>query len=308
MFNTTLAILGRSAAAFIVIVIGSYVIVAQNTITGEWTSKPASSDKGDIHLNLKRSSERENSSWGSTFKLSDIDGNANVQNGPVSFRIVREAGTFSLTGQAVNGRGSGNFVFTPNMSFADALRSRGIDMDSRKIRNSRSTDIRESTIEEKLMTAAITNVTLALADDLSRANFGVITLGDLTTAAIFKIDGNYLAEMKASGFPDLTFQDVVKGRIFKIDGEYVRAMNQAGMGDAGFEGLVKFKIFKVTPEFLTELRAAGLNDLSPEDIVKCKMFRIDADFIREARATDPNITIQQLINRRLGVNRVRSGR
>lgn len=307
MFGRSFTAASRFVSCFIVIVIGSYVIVAQNVITGEWTSKRTDSDRGQIHITMKRSTTESNHSWGSTFKFSDLNGNLDVENGPVAFRIERDAGTFAFTGQVTAGRGSGTYTFTPNMSFANALKARGIDIDSVGRSNSKY-NVKQSSIEERLMTAAMVNVTSALADDLVRANFGELTLGDLTTAAIFKIDGAYLAEMKASGYPNLTFQDVVKGRIFKIDGEFVRAMNQVGLGDAGFEGLVKFKIFRVTPEYLAELRAAGLNDLTSEDIVKLRIFKIDADFIRAARAADPNITIQQIVNRKLGVDRVRGGR
>ena len=54
---------------------------------------------------------------------------AQVQNGRVSFRLVREAGTVEGEGTFVNGQGSGTFRFTPNRSFVDAMRSRGFDFD-----------------------------------------------------------------------------------------------------------------------------------------------------------------------------------
>jgi hypothetical protein len=66
---------------------------------------------------------------------------------------------------------------------------------------------------------------------------------------------------------------------------------------------VKFRIFKVTPEFLNEIKAEGITNLSSEDIVKFRIFKIDPQFIREARAADPNVTVEQLVEMKIGVRR-----
>jgi len=76
-----------------------------------------------------------------------------------------------------------------------------------------------------------------------------------------------------------------------------------GFGTDSFENLVKFSIFKVTPEFLSELKAEGLTDLNSEDVVKLRIFKIDAAYVREARASEPNITVEQLVQKRIGVRR-----
>ena len=88
-----------------------------------------------------------------------------------------------------------------------------------------------------------------------------------------------------------------------MDAEYVRQVKEMGFTDQGFEGLVKFRIFKVTPEFLNELRAAGLDKMSAEDIVKARIFKIDGEFIRQARAEEPNLTMEDLVQMKIGVRR-----
>ena len=67
--------------------------------------------------------------------------------------------------------------------------------------------------------------------------------------------------------------------------------------------LVKFRIFKVTPEFLNEIKAVGISNLSAEDIVKFRIFKIDPQFIREARAAEPNITVEEMVQMKIGVRR-----
>lgn len=262
-----------------------------------------SSDPDKIYLSFERKSEKGRNQHGTSYKFSDIDGlsKAQVQSGgPVSFRIVREAGTIEAQGSFANGVGSGTFRFLPNMGFVSAMKQRGFDFESTEGDGNHRDN---NTTEERLFAAATLGVTVALADDLNSANFGKLDVGDLYKAAIFKVDGKFMAEMKATGFPDLGMEELVKARIFKIDADYVRQVKDMGFADQGFEGLVKFRIFKVTPEFLGELRAAGLDKMDAEDIVKARIFKIDANFIRQAKSEDPSVTMEDLVKRKIGVHR-----
>lgn len=295
--NKTIVSIGL---AVIVMFIGSGMVLAQNVITGEWTAE-AKKEKGDkIHLSFERRTERGGrNQHGSSYAYTDLQGlnRSDTENGRVSFRLVREAGTIECEGTFVNGRGSGTFRFVPNAGFADAMLGRGFDMQVQESKGG------HDTLEDRLFMATTLNITTALADDLRSANFPNLDFGDLVKAAIFKIDGKFMAEMKATGFPNLGMEDLVKARIFKIDAEFVRKTREMGFGTDSFENLVKFSIFKVTPEFLAELKNEGLTELSSEDVVKLRIFKIDAAYVREARATEPNITIEQLVQKRIGVRR-----
>ncbi len=295
---------GAIALAVIVLFVGSGIVLGQKSITGQWTAEARSEKDNKIQLNFERKTERGRNQHGSTFDLANLQGldRANTQNGRVSFRLVREAGTIECEGSFVNGRGSGTFQFVPNMGFVSAMQSRGFDIQPNTSDLS-SKGHREDTIEDRLFMATTLNITTALADDLRSANFPNLDFDDLAKAAIFKIDGKFMAEMKATGFPNLSMEDLVKARIFKIDSEFVRRTREMGFGTDDFENLVKFSIFKVTPEFLTELRAEGLTDLTSEDVVKLRIFKIDAAYVREARATEPKITVEQLVQKRIGVRR-----
>lgn len=309
MRKSLVRFVGSLGIAFIIIVIGKYVIVAQEPITGEWKTETWSekhdkdgkekqarvNNDGKIHLSFQRNTANGRNSHGSSYSLDELGLTpAQIQNGRVSFRLVREAGTVEGEGTFVNGHGSGTFRFTPNRGFVDAMRARGFDFEKAG---------KHGDPGEKLLSAAFVNVTVALADDLNAANFGKLDVEDLFKAAIFKIDGKFMAEMKASGFPNLQMEDLVKARIFNIDADYIRQVSQMGFNNRDFEGLVKFRIFNVTPEYLSELKAAGLTDLDSEDVVKCRIFKIEADFIRKARAEDPNVTLEELVRMKIGVGK-----
>lgn len=287
----------NAAIAFIIIIFGSYVIAAQGEVTGEWKASIKEKAPEKIYLSFDRKSERGGkNSNGSSYDFSDLQGltRESAQNGRVSFQLVREAGSIICEGSFTDGKGSGTFRFVPDRGYADAMLARGFDFAKR------SSD-RDSSMDERLFTAAILNVKLATADDLRSSNFPNLEVDDLYKARIFKIDGRFASEMAATGYPNLTFDDLVKARIFKIDAEYVRSIKDSGLGADNFENLVKYKIFKITPEFLSELRAEGLNDLTAEEIVKLRIFKIDGAYVRKARSEDPNISIERMVQKKIGV-------
>jgi hypothetical protein len=289
------------SVTFIILVIGSYVIVAQTSVAGRWSAGPGGEKDGKIHLSFTRDTARGNrNEFASDFRFDDLQGLSRSQTagGKVNFRLVREAGTIDCEGIFVNGKGSGSFRFDAHPEYVTAMRSRGFDFEKTTVKQ-------EDQSEERLLSAALINVTTALADDLKSAGFGDMDVNDLFKAAIFKIDSKFIVEMTAAGFPALSMQDLVKARIFKIDANYVRQVHGMGFAENDFESLIRFRIFKVTPEFLNRLKAEGVMNLSAEDVIKCRIFNIDADFIRKAKADDPNVTIEDLVKMRIGVGPAR---
>lgn len=279
------------------------IVTAQNVVTGEWKASIEKQESG-INLNFGQTSESERTGergfrqqFGQTYEFAELGLTREqvMKGGPVTFSLVREAGTISCEGSFQNGMGSGTFRFTRNPGFVATMKSKGFDFERE------STGKHRGLSEDKVFTAAALNVTTALADDLLSAGFGKLEVDDLFKAAIFKIDSAFMREMKATGFPNMDMEDLVKARIFKIDAEFVRQATQMGFGKEPFESLVKMRIFKVTPEFLTEVRNEGLKDLSVEDSVKLRIFNIDAEFIRQAKAEGVPLNVERLVQRRIGV-------
>ena len=279
--------------------LASSSVDAQNVITGEWTAS-LQDESTKIYLNFERHREKGRHQMGQTFDFADLQGLSReqaVNGGPVKFSLVREAGRIDCEGSFQNGKGSGTYRFTGNLSFVSAMKSRGFDFEE----DSRS--VKENEPENRLFAATTLNVTTALADDLNSAGLGKLNVDDLFKAAIFKIDSKFMREMKASGFKDLGMEELVKARIFKINAEFVSQVSQMGFANEPFESLVKMQIFKVTPEFITEVRNEGLTNLSIEDFVKMRIFKIDSEFIREARADGVPLEVERLVQRRIGVAR-----
>jgi len=286
MNNSYFRTIAGSAMAFIIIVFGSYVIAAKSATTGNWRASTKEKQPGELHISFERKSEKYGkNSHGSFFSYDDLRGLTPEQtkNGRVRFSIVREAGTLDCEGSFTDGVGTGTFQFNANESFVQGMRSRGFEFN-----------------DERLFSATTLNLTLAFADNLLSANFGKLDTDDLFKALIFKITPEFMAEMKATGFPNLGMEELVKARIFKIDAKYVREIKDMGFGVTDFENLVKYRIFKVTPEFLAEMKNEGLTDIDPEDVVKLRIFKIDAAYVRQARAEDPNISVEKIVQKKIG--------
>ncbi len=288
-----------SFIAFIIIVIGNYVIVAQTTLTGTWKAETNAEKTDKLHLSFSRKTDKgDRNQMGSTYEYADLQGltrEQSLSSGAVRFSIVREAGTIDCEGTFANGKGAGNFVFTANQNFISAMKTRGFDFERS------NSKYNEDNTENRLFAATTLNVTTALADDLLSADFGKLDVDDLFKAAIFKVDSTFMREMKNSGFQGLTFEDLVKARIFKIDAGFVREVAGMGFDKEPFESLVRLRIFKITPEFITEVRGEGFSNLEIEDLVKMKIFNINAEFIRQARADGVPMEVEKLVQKRIGV-------
>ena len=279
------------------------------SLTGEWKGSLVK-DKSKINLNFAMRRETDgdkkwNHNIGHTFEFSELGLSREqvLNGGPVTFRLAREAGTIEGEGAFQNVKGTGTYRFIGNSGFLAAMKTRGFDFEKESGLKDEMKSKHQSSLEEKLFTAAVLNVTTALADDI-RSNFSNADVGDLFKAAIFKIDSAFMREMKSTGFPNLSMEDLVKARIFKIDAAMVRRATEMGFGNQGFESLVKMSIFKVTPEFLAEVRNEGLTNLSMEEVVKLRIFKIDGEFIRKAKADGAELNVESLVQRKLGVSRM----
>ena len=168
---------------------------AQSAVTGEWTAT-LSKDKSKLNLDFVRSGKKGR--FDQTFELAEL-GLTREQieaGGPMRFSLVREAGTVDAEGSFQDGKGSGTFRFTGSSTFVSAMKSRGFDFEKESSREV------HGSLEERLLSAAVLNITTARADDLVSSGFGNLTVGDLFKATIFKIDSAYMREMKATGFPE----------------------------------------------------------------------------------------------------------
>jgi hypothetical protein len=282
-------------------------------ITGEWRIEFTRKDPDEVQLNLTRG--RQNN-WGNGVKISEIEGlsrdYATTPASNVTLRIVRDAGTFELTGSFRDGKGSGQFTLTPNDSFFSALSARSYTkLSEDQVFSAAMSRLKISAIDDlkgagydqltfdNLIESAIFKITAVSIADLRIVGFDHLPFQKLVEASIFKVDSNFVRETQNLGFGNLEFQKLVELRVHKITPEYINEVRGMGFNDLTLERLVELKIFKVTPEFVNEIRAAGFAAITPQQLVNLRIFKIDGDFARKAKAANPNLTIEDMVEQRI---------
>jgi hypothetical protein len=281
-------------------------------ITGEWRIEFTKKDPDEVQLTMSRGKSQ---SWGHAIKLSEVQGlsrNYANTNADVTLRLVRDGGTFDLSGSFREGKGSGSFTLTPNESFFSALAARGYtDLSDENVFSAAMSGLKISSIDElkaagydrltfnNLMESAIFKINATSIADLRSAGFDQLPFNKLVEASIFKVDGNYVREVQSLGFSKMPFEKLIELRVQQITPEYISQFRQLGFNDLTIDRLVELKIFKVTPEFVNEMRSAGFTSVTPQQLVNLRIFKIDGDYARKAKSEDPNITVEKLVEQRI---------
>src|SRR5215475_12128579 len=102
----------------------------QEAITGDWTAKVKQTDKGPVlWLSLNRNTDKRKGDFQMShdFPLRDFTGLNPNANSNVQFTLQREAGVVLFDGLFKDGKGVGDFKFTPNNGFISTMRNLGYD-------------------------------------------------------------------------------------------------------------------------------------------------------------------------------------
>lgn len=291
-------------------------------VEGAWTASVEPNRTDRMHMQMIHG---RTSNMGMTMRISAFDGLSPAQihasaMTPVAFRLVREAGTGTFEGTFRNGRGAGQFTFTPNAAYLSTLRSLGLDPDRPgKRRRARSQD-------EQLFALAIHDVSTefiramrALGIDGTLDQFIAMRIFDVTPefvremrslgydigteeligARIHKVTPDYIRQMRAAG-RNLSFDDLQSSRIHGATPEFAEEMRRLGYGSLGHDDLISFRIHRVTPEFIRELRDLGYDDVSANDLVSMRIHRVTPQFIRELeKAGYKGIPIRKLVSMKI---------
>jgi len=246
---------------------------AQEKLTGEWLADFSRKNPNEVQFTtIHRTARGGMNNSGDGILLSDLQGLTREQafgaKTEVSFRIVREAGTFECEGFFKEGKGAGFWTLTPNPAFIAAMRERGY----------------ANLSSEDLYHSARFDISVKSVDDLKAAGFERLAFKDLFEASIFKVTSEYIREMKAAGFENLTLKQLVEARIFKIDGEYVKEVQAMGFDKQPLKMLVEMRISKITPEFIRQMRALGFENLTLRELNELGIHGVTAEFVEGIKA------------------------
>src|SRR5262249_1768832 len=140
-------------------------VVAQETITGDWTAKIRETGRGSmLWLSLSRKEAVGKGFQMSTdIPLGDFTGLNPNSGTDAQFSLKRDAGAVVFTGLFRNGNGVGEFRFTPNGGFVSTMQNLGYD----------------GLTTEKLFTMAIHDVGTGFINELKSLGYEKVPLNKL---------------------------------------------------------------------------------------------------------------------------------
>ncbi len=297
--------------------------VFASVLDGAWTASPDEKRPERLYMSITRGRMNQN---GNTMNLADFSGLTAAQINaptmtPVRFELRREAGNFAFEGTFRNGKGAGQFDFTPNRNYISAVQALGVKFDLEHKRHDRTED-------EDLFTLALLDVSTSFIKSMIAEGYKV-PLDDYLSMRIFNITPEYIREMRALGFKNISADELVSSRIHRVTPEYIREMRAAGwtnlsldelqsssihratpqfaaeMAKLGyrnlkFDDLIAFRIHRVTPEFITELRTLGYTNIPADDLVAMRIHRVTPEFIRELDAAGySKVPVDKLVSMRI---------
>src|SRR5262245_27685314 len=289
---------------------------AQETITGDWTASVKQTDRGPVlwlSLNRNRDAGRGYFQMSSDFPLQDFTGLNPNANSNVRFTLQREAGVVLFDGLFKDGRGVGDFRFTPNSGFISTMRNLGYEeLTTEKLFSMTIHDVSSSFINElksfgydkipvnKLIAMRIHGVSGDFIRRMQAIGYKDIPSDKLIAMRIHGVDEKFIREAEAMGYKDLPVNDLIAMRIHNIDEEYVKSVQAMGYKDIPFNKLVSMRIHNVNGKFIKEMEEVGYNNIPLNKLITMRIHSIDSKFVKEMKDQGfNNLSIDDLIKLRI---------
>src|SRR5262245_21478667 len=222
--------------------------VAQETITGDWTAKVKQTDRGPVlWLSLNRNTDAGKGRFqmSSDFPLQDFTGlNPNADSN-AQFTLQREAGVVLFDGLFKDGRGVGDFRFTPSNGFISTMRSLGYD---------------ELSVE-KLFSMTMHDVGMKFINELKALGYDKIPVNQLIAMRLHGADGDFIRRMQAVGYKEIPADKLIAMRIHGVDEKFIRDAEAMGYKDLPVDKLITMRIHNIDEEYVKGVQAMGYSDI-----------------------------------------------
>jgi beta-lactamase regulating signal transducer with metallopeptidase domain len=277
---------------------------------GTWEVRPGHK-LGTLHLRIAE----DHSSTERDVPIAQVEGltagQLNGADGPVQFRIRRDAGTFTFTGVVKNGVGAGTFAFEADARFAQELASRGIGKPTadQQYRLARA-DVGYALLDalkaqgystpslEDLATAGEHGVSADYVQEMGRLGYKLGTLEPLITLRDHGVTPEYVSGLAALGYKGLSADAVRTARDHGVTPDYVRALQEAGYTQVPMDTLVTVRDHGITPDYIRDLVTAGYRGTPLDTLVQVRDHGVTGDYIRGMQGLGFGLSLEQLVNAR----------
>jgi hypothetical protein len=232
--------------------------------------------------------------------------------GPVQFTLRRDAGRFDFTGRLEDGRGRGDFAFTPSTDFVAAMGRLGYARLSdddvwrfamHDVSRDYVTDFRTAGYQldtSDLIKSRIHGATPAFAQQMSQETKTRMEIDQLVKMRIHGVTPEFIKEMRDLGFKTESIDDFVSFRIHGVNPGFIKTFTDLGYKDLDGRDLVKMRIHGVSAQFVRELAELGYKNLPIDELVKMRIHGVTPDYIRRMREIGyPDIKVDRLVQFRI---------
>jgi|SRR5215207_3562236 len=232
--------------------------------------------------------------------------------GPVQFTLRRDAGRFDFTGRLENGRGRGEFAFTPSGDFVSAMGRLGYPRLSNDeiwrfamhdVSRDYVTDFKNAGYQldtSDLIKSRIHGATPAFAQQMSQETKTRMEIDQLVTMRIHGVTPEFIKQMRDLGFKTETIDDFVNFRIHGVTPEFIKTFSDLGYKNLDGDDLVKMRIHGVSAQFVRAVADLGYKDLPIDELVKMRIHGVTPEYIRRMRELGyPNIKVDRLVQFRI---------
>jgi hypothetical protein len=228
---------------------------AQTGPRGFWQLRyDSSSDRVQLSFDDYNESPGHHSSTSFGVDASLIQGLTKSQlsdgQGPVQFRLVRDAGAFTFSGEIDRGRGNGRFDFIPDPRFAQELAKRGYERPS----------------AEQQFELGLHDMGYAVVDELKAQGYNRPSVDDLVTMGMHGVRLDYLRGLSGLGYRVGRTEKLVELRDHGVTPTFISGLASAGYSRLTADDLVELRDHGVTPSYLGGLSTAGYTRLAADDL------------------------------------------
>src|SRR6185436_9685386 len=202
----------------------------QGPIKGDWTAKVRDTERGRklwLSLTTEKTGQQQNwSQMSFDLPLQDFSGLDPNANSSVRFGLNREAGAATFEGLFRDGRGVGDFLFTPNLNFASSLKQMGYEEpDSRK-----------------LFSMTIHDVGTRFMAEMKQLDYDKVSLDKLISFRIFDVNAEFIQRMKALGYDNIPADKLTALKIHGVTEEFIKEFQALSQTKLPLDKLIAFRI------------------------------------------------------------------
>ena len=167
--------------------------------------------------------------------------------GKTEFKLVREAGTISFTGQFDGEQGYGHYSFKEDETYVKTLRQKGVDEMS----------------DDDLLAFFLLNIKSDYIDMLQHNGYPHVSKNNIIAMSAMGIDHSYIQSWKEMGYPEISEGDIIAAKAMNIDKAYVEDLHAAGYTTLAINQLIAFKAQGIDGRYVKQLSQAQGAAIAP---------------------------------------------